>query len=214
MNIKCFEVNPLGVNCYVLSDDTKEAVIIDCGCFHPDEWAEIKNYIDTEGLQVKHLLNTHLHFDHIMGIPMVTNDFQLLPEANKSDLYIYNKVEEQIKAIININVGHLEMPPLGRELRDGDMVEFGEHKLQAIQTPGHTPGGVCFLCKEENILFTGDSLFRMSIGRTDLQGGCYEDLILSIKERLCTLPDETIAYPGHGPATSIGDEKKYNMYLK
>lgn len=214
MNIKCFEVNPLGVNCYVLSDDTKEAVIIDCGCFHPDEWAEIKNYIDTEGLQVKHLLNTHLHFDHIMGIPMVTNDFQLLPEANKSDLYIYNKVEEQIKAIININVGHLEMPPLGRELRDGDMVEFGEHKLQVIQTPGHTPGGVCFLCKEENILFTGDSLFRMSIGRTDLQGGCYEDLILSIKERLCTLPDETIAYPGHGPATSIGDEKKYNMYLK
>lgn len=214
MNIKCFEVNPLGVNCYVLSDDTKEAVIIDCGCFHPDEWAEIKNYIDTEGLQVKHLLNTHLHFDHIMGIPMVTNDFQLLPEANKSDLYIYNKVEEQIKAIININVGHIEMPPLGRELRDGDVVEFGEHKLQVIQTPGHTPGGVCFLCKEENILFTGDSLFRMSIGRTDLQGGCYEDLIFSIKERLCTLPDETIAYPGHGPATSIGDEKKYNMYLK
>lgn len=214
MNIKCFEVNPLGVNCYVLSDDTKEAVIIDCGCFHPDEWAEIKNYIDTEGLQVKHLLNTHLHFDHIMGIPMVTNDFQLLPEANKSDLYIYNKVEEQIKAITNTNVGHIEMPPLGRELRDGDMVEFGEHKLQVIQTPGHTPGGVCFLCKEENILFTGDSLFRMSIGRTDLQGGCYEDLILSIKERLCILPDETIAYPGHGPATSIGDEKKYNMYLK
>lgn len=213
LNIKIFEVNPLGVNCYVVSDDTKEAVIIDCGCFHPDEWSEIKSFIDKEGLNVRHLLNTHLHFDHIMGIPMVFNDLGLSPEANKNDLYIYNKVEEQIKQVVGADIPHIEMPPLGLELRDGDEIEFGDHKFTVIQTPGHTPGGICFYCKEEEVLFTGDTLFRMSVGRTDLPGGNYKDLQQSIIERLATLPPTTIAYPGHGPSTTIEEEAKYNPYF-
>lgn len=213
MEVKIFAVNPLEVNCYVVSDDTKEAVIIDCGCFHPDEWAEIKNYIVKEQLKVVHLLNTHLHFDHIMGVPMVYNDLGLAPEANKNDLSIYNNVEKQISMFINMNVDHIEMPPLGRELRDGDTIEFGTHSFMVIQTPGHTKGGVCFYCKEENVLFTGDTLFQCSIGRTDLEGGCYEDIIQSVKERLLVLPPETKVYPGHGPSSSIEFEKKYNPYL-
>lgn len=213
MEVKIFAVNPLEVNCYVVSDDTKEAVIIDCGCFHPDEWVEIKNYIVKEQLKVVHLLNTHLHFDHIMGVPMVYNDLGLAPEANKNDLSIYNNVEKQISTFINMNVDHIEMPPLGRELRDGDTIEFGTHSFMVIQTPGHTRGGVCFYCKEENALFTGDTLFQCSIGRTDLEGGCYEDIIQSVKERLLVLPPETKVYPGHGPSSSIEFERKYNPYL-
>lgn len=213
MEVKIFAVNPLEVNCYVVSDETKEAVIIDCGCFHPDEWAEIKNYIVKEQLKVVHLLNTHLHFDHIMGVPMVYNDLGLAPEANKNDLSIYNNVEKQISTFINMNVDHIEMPPLGRELRDGDTIEFGTHSFMVIQTPGHTKGGVCFYCKEENALFTGDTLFQCSIGRTDLEGGCYEDIIQSVKERLLVLPPETKVYPGHGPSSSIEFERKYNPYL-
>lgn len=213
MEVKIFAVNPLEVNCYVVSDDTKEAVIIDCGCFHPDEWVEIKNYIVKEQLKVVHLLNTHLHFDHIMGVPMVYNDLGLAPEANKNDLSIYNNVEKQISMFINMNVDHIEMPPLGRELRDGDTIEFGTHSFMVIQTPGHTKGGVCFYCKEENTLFTGDTLFQCSIGRTDLEGGCYEDIIQSVKERLLVLPPETKVYPGHGPSSSIEFERKYNPYL-
>lgn len=213
MEVKIFAVNPLEVNCYVVSDDTKEAVIIDCGCFHPDEWAEIKNYIVKEQLKVVHLLNTHLHFDHIMGVPMVYNDLGLAPEANKNDLSIYNNVGKQISMFINMNVDHIEMPPLGRELRDGDTIEFGTHSFMVIQTPGHTKGGVCFYCKEENVLFTGDTLFQCSIGRTDLEGGCYEDIIQSVKERLLVLPPETKVYPGHGPSSSIEFEMKYNPYL-
>lgn len=213
MEVKIFAVNPLEVNCYVVSDETKEAVIIDCGCFHPDEWVEIKNYIVKEQLKVVHLLNTHLHFDHIMGVPMVYNDLGLAPEANKNDLSIYNNVGKQISMFINMNVDHIEMPPLGRELRDGDTIEFGTHSFMVIQTPGHTRGGVCFYCKEENALFTGDTLFQCSIGRTDLEGGCYEDIIQSVKERLLVLPPETKVYPGHGPSSSIEFERKYNPYL-
>lgn len=213
MEVKIFAVNPLEVNCYVVSDDTKEAVIIDCGCFHPDEWVEIKNYIVKEQLKVVHLLNTHLHFDHIMGVPMVYNDLGLAPEANKNDLSIYNNVEKQISTFINMNVDHIEMPPLGRELKDGDTIEFGTHSFMVIQTQGHTKGGVCFYCKEENALFTGDTLFQCSIGRTDLEGGCYEDIIQSVKERLLVLPPETKVYPGHGPSSSIEFERKYNPYL-
>jgi len=213
MNIKKFEVNPLGVNCYVVSDDSKEAVIIDCGCFHPDEWNDIKKYIDSEGLKVVHLLNTHLHFDHIMGIPFAYNDLGLSPEANAADLYIYNKVEDQLSRIMGMKVEHIDMPEIGRQLRDGDEITFGSHKLLVIQTPGHTPGGVCFYCKEENVVFTGDTLFRMSIGRTDLDGGSYEAIKQSIQERLALLPRETKVYPGHGPASTIDDECKYNPYF-
>lgn len=212
MIIKSFEVNPLGVNCYVVSDESKEAVIIDCGCFHPDEWSEISNYIHKEELKVKHVLCTHLHFDHIMGVPMAFNELGLSPEAHKGDINIYNKVEEQFMKVARIKIDHIEMPPLGRELNDGDEITFGTSRLVVLYTPGHTTGGVCFYCKEENVIFTGDTLFRMSIGRTDLDGGSYETIMQSIN-RLKELPANTKAYPGHGPSTTIEEEAKYNPYF-
>lgn len=213
MTIKTFEVNPLGVNCYVVSDDTKEAVIIDCGCFYREEWEEIHRYIKTEELKAVHLLFTHLHFDHIMGIPAACATLGLPPEANKGDINIYNKVEDQLLQFLGSKVGHIEMPPIGRELHDGDIISFGQHKLTIIQTPGHSIGSICYYCPEEKAIFTGDTLFRMSIGRTDLQGGNIQDMMQSL-EKLSALPPETIAYPGHGPKTNIADEIKYNPYMK
>lgn len=213
MKIKTFEVNLLEVNCYIVSDDTKEAVIIDCGCFDISEWKRIKAYIDSEGLQVKHVLNTHFHFDHMMGVPMIHHDLGICPEAHKGDLTIYNKVEEQVSQFMGITLPHIELPPLARELKDGDEISFGSHKFVVVHTPGHTPGGICFYCKEENVIFTGDTLFKLSVGRTDLAGGNTNDLLNSLKNRLALLPPETVAYPGHGPSTTIADELRYNPYL-
>lgn len=212
MKIKSFEVNPLGVNCYVVSDDTNDAIVIDCGCFFHEEWEEIYNYITEEKLQVVHLLCTHLHFDHVMGIPSATKSLDILPEANRGDLYIYNKVEDQLNRFMGTNIDHIEMPDMGRELRDGDEITFGNHTLKVIHTPGHSLGSICFYCPEENVIFTGDTLFRMSIGRTDLQGGSHSEIMQSL-EKLKVLPSETIVYPGHGPSSTICDEVRYNPYM-
>ena len=214
LNIKTFSVNPLEVNCYVVSDEKKDAVIIDCGCFATSEWNDIKKYVAANGLTVVHLLNTHLHFDHVMGNIFAYNDLGIGPKACASDLYIYNKVEDQLRMFMGMTPAHIDMPKLEQELRDGDTITFGSHQFMVLQTPGHTPGGVCFYCKEEGILFTGDTLFRMSIGRTDLPGGSYEQIVQSINDRLAILPGETIAYPGHGPSTTIADECKYNPYIR
>lgn len=213
LNVKTFPVNPLEVNCYVISDTTKEACIIDCGCFHQEEWEVIKQHIISEGLIVKHLLNTHFHFDHIFGLGYVYEDFQLQPEGSDSDIFLYEDLEQQISHFLIPNFPHKPPPPLGTPLHHNDIISFGNHTLKVIATSGHTPGGLCFYCQEENCLFSGDTLFCGSIGRTDLPGGDYSQIIKSITLHLTTLPPETKVYPGHGPATTIERETKYNSYL-
>ena len=189
MNIKRFEVNPLCVNCYVVSDETpkqedgsvrKEAVIIDCGCSDEHEWNEIKTYITEESLEVKHLLNTHLHFDHIWGNTFVYRDLGLRPEACYEDLYIY---------------------------------DFGQTTLKVITTPGHSRGCICFYDEANGVLFSGDTLFCGSCGRTDLEGGSYQDIMRSL-QKLVALPESTQVFCGHGPSTTIEREKRYNLYLR
>ena len=140
MTIKTFVVNPLGENCYVVNDDTKEAVIIDCGCSDEYEWADIKKYIANNDLQVKHLLNTHLHFDHIWGNTFVHRDMGLCPEANYEDLHIYENMDEQIRSVIGVGIPHPPLPPLGTSLLDGSEVMFGETTLKVLTTPGHSHG--------------------------------------------------------------------------
>lgn len=213
MDIKTFVVNPLGVNCYVVSDETKEAVIIDCGCSTESEWTEIKKYIKEEGLRVVHLLNTHLHFDHVWGTSYAYRDLGLRPEANYEDLHIYEHMDEQIRSVVGMSLPHPPMPPLGRSLLDGDELTFGSTTLHVMSTPGHSRGSVCFLCKEKNVLFSGDTLFCGSCGRTDLAGGSWHDIMLSMN-KLEALPEETIVFSGHGPSTTIGREKSYNPYMK
>ena len=213
MNIKTFEVNPLCENCYVVSDDTKECVIIDCGCSDEHEWDEIKKHIHAEGLQVKHLLNTHLHFAHVWGNTFVHRDLDLRPEANYEDLHIYEHMDEQIKSVVGVSIPHPPLPPLGASLLDGNEVTFGNTMLKVLTTPGHSRGSICFYSEKDKVLFSGDTLFCGSCGRTDLEGGSYHDILTSL-QKLATLPDSTKVFCGHGPATTIEREKQYNLYLR
>lgn len=212
LHIKTFEFNMLPVNTYVVWDETKEAVVIDCGCYYEAEQQEFDRFIRDNGLTIVRLIDTHLHFDHIFGNPFLWRTYGIKAEAHKADQPWLDQVTERIRAF---GIHDCEPPvPLGGYLDEGDVVTFGHHSFTVLHVPGHSLGSLCFYCKEENLLFTGDALFRFSIGRTDLGGGGEEMLIRNIREKLLTLPDETKVYPGHGPTSTIGEEKKYNIYLR
>lgn len=217
MKIQQFTVGPIEENTYVISDDSHEAAIIDCGCFSESEWHSIKTYIDTNELKVTHLLNTHLHFDHTLGNSFALRDFRLRAEASAADNYLYEGMFEQMAGLLGerfackFDLSFAQTPY--KLLADGDKIHFGNTTLEVIATPGHTPGGLCFYDKVDGILFSGDSLFQGSIGRTDLKGGNFQSLIRSLTQRILTLPPDTVVYSGHGPATTIEHEMNYNPYL-
>lgn len=213
LTVKCFEVNPLQENCYIVSDESNECVIIDCGALYHSERLAIKQYIDDNQLKPAHLLNTHLHFDHVWGNSFLYDTYKLRTEASIRDQFLYDDVKGQIRQLVGQVWQEDFYAPMGHNLEDGDKIEFGTHRLTVISTPGHTPGGICFYCKEECVLFSGDSLFYCSIGRTDLPGGSHHDLVTSLKEKVLVLDDDIEIYPGHGPKTKIETEKLYNPYL-
>lgn len=208
LTIERFIVNMIQENCYVVSDETHEGVIIDCGAFYLEEKEAIRQYVEEHGLKIKHLLNTHLHFDHVLGDEYLFKTLGLEPEACDRDLPLYEHIDEQLEDFLGLQNYEIHLPPLKRCLDDGDTVTFGTHTLHVIATPGHTPGGLEFYCKEEKVLFSGDSLFRHSIGRTDFPGGDYDALITSLKEKVLVLPDDVKVLPGHSLSTTIGNEKK------
>ena len=212
MKIKRFEFNMFPENCYVLSDSTNEAVIIDPGCFYDEEKQALKKYITSNNLTVKHLLNTHLHLDHIFGNPFILKEFGLKAEASQLDEFWL----EQAPAQSRMFGFKLEEPmvPLGKYICDENIIEFGNTKLQAIHVPGHSPGSLVFYCKQENCMFSGDVLFQGSIGRADLAGGNFDELKENICSRLFVLPNETVVYPGHGGPTTIGAEKSENPFFR
>lgn len=210
LNIKTFEVNPLSENCYVVSDETKECVIIDCGAFTPEEQQEIINYITFEQLKPVHLIATHGHLDHNFGIDAMNKAFGLKLEVSRSDERMIREIKKQASEMFGMEINFT--PQIGGFLSGGDEVHFGSHTLKCISTPGHTMGGLFFHCEEESVAFSGDTLFRMSIGRTDLPGGSMFMIINSLRY-LCQLPDQTVVYPGHGPSTTIGYELAHNPYL-
>lgn len=217
LTIKQFNVGPIEENTYVVSDESKEAAIIDCGCFQENEWAYIKAYIHDNGLTPTHLLNTHLHFDHCLGNRFAVDDFQLVAEASIEDYDLYSGLREQIAMFMGTAFAQsIDMrftSQLAKPLKEGDDITLGSHRLSVIATPGHTPGGICFYCQEENVLFSGDTLFKGSIGRTDLPGGNYPALIRSLTDKISTLPPATVVYSGHGPSTTIKYELDFNPYL-
>lgn len=210
MQVKTFELNPLCVNTYLIYDETKEAVLIDCGASSQTETGKIKEYIDAHHLNLKRLLNTHLHFDHILGNRFVYDTYGLKPEYHTAESGMPG-LELQAPSF-GISIDYQPVTA-GHFIGDGDRISFGNTVLTAIRTPGHSPGSLSFYCREDNSVFTGDALFRHSIGRTDLWGGDARTLITSIRTKLLTLPDHTKIFPGHGPASLINEEKNYNMYL-
>lgn len=211
IEIKKFIFNPIDVNCYIIWDESKEAVLIDAAVFYEKEKEELKRFILENKLNIKHHLNTHLHFDHIFGNNFVEKEFNIKAEANDGDWAWAENISERI-ARFGLKYNDA-IQPLGRILKDGDNVYFGNHVIAVIHVPGHSPGSLTFYIEKENILFSGDALFQRSIGRTDLADGDFNTLINSIKNKLLTLPDDTIVYPGHGNSTTIDYEKHNNSFL-
>lgn len=210
MKIKIFEFNPVSVNTYLIYDETNEAALIDCGASDEKEFSRLEEYIHYHHLNLKHLLNTHLHFDHVLGNHFIYEKYGLKPE--------YHENEESMPGLraqsSAFGLG-LNYEPISAEhfIEERDIIQFGNTQLKALFTPGHSPGSLSFYCEKDNCVFTGDALFRSSIGRTDLWQGNINILLDSIQKNLLTLPNNTIVYPGHGPASTIGEEKNNNPYL-
>ena len=211
-NVKSFMFNLLQENTYVVSDDTKECVIIDCGAYYDQERDVLTNYIEDNGLKPMRLLATHGHFDHNFGIDTIYKTYGLKVEIAAEDGQLVSDLPKQFQEMIGVPLRR-EYPSVGRYFGKDEVIRFGNHELRVLKTPGHSRGGVVFYCEEEHIVFTGDTLFKMSVGRTDFDGGSYEELMNSLRNVLAKLPADTIVYSGHGPKTTIGEELRYNPYL-
>ena len=212
INIKTFAFNLLQENTYVVSDDTLECVIIDCGAYYDDERRAITDYISSQGLKPVRLLATHGHWDHNLGIDTIYQTYGLRVEAAKEDEFIISDIPHNFQSIIGAPLRR-EYPAVGRFFTPDEVIRFGHHSLQVLKTPGHSPGSVVFYCAEERTAFTGDTLFRMSVGRTDFDGGSYTQLMSSLANVLAKLPADTVILPGHGPQSTIDYELRYNPYL-
>ena len=209
LSIQTFEFNPFSENTYVVFDETKEAVIIDPGCYEPNEKKALADFVEQQGLKIKYLLNTHCHIDHVLGNDFVKNHYHV-------PFLIHAKEEPVLRAVKSYapNYGfpnYQEVLP-DQFLAEGDTVAFGNTQWSVLFLPGHAPGHIAFYDEQEKKIFAGDVLFQRSIGRTDLPGGNHQTLLDSIQKKLFLLPDEVEVLPGHGDTTTLGEEKMYNPF--
>ncbi len=210
MMILCFVVGFLATNCYIIACETNsEAIIVDAGLEQSDI-NPILREISKRELKVKYIVNTHGHSDHISGNSLLKKVTGAEILIHQYDIPMLADPEENLSHILGFDV---ISPPADRILHDGDRIKIGRLEFQVIHTPGHTNGSISLYSKNEQALFTGDTLFAGSIGRTDLPNSSFEDIIMSLRDKLMKLPDETIVYPGHGKQTTIGKEKQENPFL-
>ncbi len=210
IQIHSFTFNPIQENMYLLFDESKDCVIIDPGCYDDTERAVLSEFIAEKGLKPVKLLNTHCHLDHIFGNGYVAKKYDLKLEFNKNDMRIFEAFQMTCD-LYGMSCDPSPQPSVF--LEEGDIIEFGNSKLEILFTPGHSPGSITFYNREEKFMIAGDVLFSGSIGRTDLPGGNHETLINNIKTKLFPLGDDFKVYSGHGPVTTIGNEKKHNPFL-
>jgi glyoxylase-like metal-dependent hydrolase (beta-lactamase superfamily II) len=204
-------VGSLYTNCYlVICDRTQEALIIDPG-FADHESTRVLNEIGRYNARVKYVINTHGHADHVSGNMKIRERTKAQIAIHHDDAEMLIDSRRNLSEMFGLRVNS---PPPDRILRDGDEIKVGSLKFEVIHTPGHTPGSISLYSRSENIVFTGDTLFAGSIGRTDLPGASLRKLISSIKSKLLTMPDKTVVYPGHGGATTIGRERIFNPFLE
>lgn len=210
INVKVLVFNPFGENTYIAYDDTGECVIIDPGCETAAEQKELKEVLDKNNLRPVKIINTHCHIDHILGCAFVKNTYSIPFTIHRLELPLLASAPQQ-RAIFGLENGDTVNPDYFVE--EGTLIKFGKSELIVLHIPGHSPGGISLVNNKSKIAFTGDTLFQGNIGRSDLPGGNHNLLVKSIKDKLLTLDPATIIYPGHGPATTVGEESRYNPFL-
>lgn len=208
--IKSFTFNPVQENTYILYNEAKDCIIIDPGCYFDDEKRQMEQYIENEALHPVWLLNTHCHLDHVFGNKYMAEKYHLTLHAHSLERPVLEMAPAS-GLMYELPFDNYQGPV--KWMEEGDTINIDTDTLQCIHVPGHSPGSLCFLCADQHFLIGGDVLFRNSIGRTDLPGGSHEQLLRGIREKLFTLPPETVVYPGHGPATTIGEEMESNPFL-
>ena len=212
MNATMMTVNMFGENMYILWDEeTHDAVVVDPGMMRDAEREMVDKFIKGQELNVKHILLTHLHIDHITGARWLADQTGADVCGSALDAQLGRELPEQVAQFhINIETQPLE---LDRNLADGDTSPLGDEMIKVLHVPGHSPGGLAFYLSQSGLLISGDTIFNGSVGRTDLMGGDMAQLINSIHEKILPLPDETVIASGHGPTTTIADEKRCNPFL-
>lgn len=212
MKVTALTFNQFQENTYIISDNTKECIIIDPGCYQDFERTKLIDFIKTNNLKPVKLINTHCHIDHVLGNKFVSEQWNLELYAHKEDLPLLANAGEVAKMYGFEK--YEESPYPTHFLKEGDKLTFGKSSFEILFTPGHAPGHICLYSKEHNLLIAGDVIFQRSIGRTDLPGGDHSTLINSIITQLFPLPNETQVFCGHGPSTNLGYEKQNNPFLQ
>ena len=210
LHIKSFVFSPIQENTYIIYNDAKECIIIDPGCYDDEEKEELASFIENNGLKPVKLINTHCHLDHVFGNKFVSEKYNLKLHLHKN--------EEQMLNLAPTSGLMYNMPFDNYTgdfvfLKEDEDLIFGDDFFKVLLTPGHSPGRLSFYSPKNKFVIRGDVLFKNSVGRSDLPGGSHDVLINSINTKLMSLPDETVVYSGHGPATTIGEERKSNPFL-
>ena len=210
MNIASFTFSAWSENTYIIYDETKECCILDPGCNTKEERKQLTDFIEANELKPVKLINTHCHIDHVLGNAFVSELYKIPLVSHKGEQVVLNNMID-IARMYGVN--YEVSPDITEFLDEGDFLKFGQTELSVLFTPGHSPASISFYHEPSAQLISGDVLFKGSIGRTDLPGGDHETLIHHIKTKLLTLSDEVIVYSGHGPMTTIGDERRSNPFL-
>ena len=212
MNATMMTVNPFGENMYILWDEaSREAVVVDPGMMRQDERDMVTKFIADNDLKVKHILLTHLHLDHVTSARWLADQTGADVCGSILDKELGLNLPQQV-AQFHLKI-ESEVLTLDRHLQDGETIPLGDETIQVLHVPGHSPGGLAFYLPESSLLISGDTIFNGSVGRTDLMGGDMATLINSIREKIFPLPDETVIASGHGPTTTVADEKRFNPFL-
>ncbi|MBN2237693.1 MAG: MBL fold metallo-hydrolase [Bacteroidales bacterium] len=211
LSIQSFAFNPFQTNTYILSDKTGEAIVIDPSFAHPQEAQKFDQYLIDHQLHLVGVYNTHLHFDHCLGVNYIKEKYALDYSANFDGIRFIDGAAKQA-AVYGVQIPEIIAP--NKNLTENDLIQFGNSELRILSTPGHAAGSLCFVSDSNHFVITGDVLFRESIGRTDLPTGDLDLLLESIHTKLFTLGGDYRVYPGHGPSTSIAEEISGNPFLK
>ena len=211
IQIKKFTFNPFQENSYLLINEKKECLVVDPGCVNSAEEKELSDYIQEQRLTPTKLINTHFHIDHVLGNNYVSKTYNLPVTAYKSPV---NMVEMAVRSSEMYGIPYKPSPEPTEFLKEGDTINFGDTVLNVLFVPGHAPDHIVLVSEKENVMIGGDVLFKGSIGRTDLPGGNHHDLIYNIERKIFTLPETIKVFSGHGPETTIGEEKRTNPFFK